>query len=168
MKRASLFWVLSATLAATAMVSCRKSGGTAPRGSSGPDWTPGWYVYFAGTDSGGQAVYWKNGQRTMLAPAGVGQGIAVSGSGVYVGGAVYKEVNSKVVTLAALWKDGTEQDLTDTGIAWAYAPAVSGTDVYVPGYVSRPAPQNYGAVYWKNGQPVILDSAVQDQATGIA
>ena len=168
MKKTTVFWLLAAALATGGAAACKKSHSPAPAGSSGPEWTPGWYVYFAGTDSGGQAVYWKNGQRTLLAPAGVAQGIAVSGSGVYVGGAAYKDIHSKVVTLAALWRDGMEQDLSDTGIGWAYAPAVRGTDVYVPGYISRPAPQNYAAVYWENGQLVVLDSTIRGQATGIA
>ena len=160
--RLCLFAALAAALLAGGTAGCKKSS-VAPTAESA--YTPGWDVYFAGQDSG-RAVYWKNGLRTVLGSAGIAQGIAVSGSDVYVGGGVTKAVNSEVINLAALWKNGVEEDLTDTS-AWAYTPVVSGADVYVPGYIGQWGGQPK-AVYWKNGQPVTLDSTNWAIATGMA
>jgi hypothetical protein len=154
MKKLGLFFLFG--LLWLVWTACKKS--SVPS-TAEPTYTPGWDVYFAGQDSG-QAVYWKNGLRTVLDPAGLAQGIAVSGSDVYVGGGVFKG------NLAALWKNGVEEDLTDT-TAWAYTPVLSGADVYVPGYIGSWGGQPK-AVYWKNGQPVILDSTEWAIATGMA
>jgi hypothetical protein len=163
----AVFWCLFAALAAAFLAGgtagCKKS--SVPS-TAEPAYTPGWDVYFVGQDSG-RPVYWKNGDRTMLAPAGLGQGIAVSGSDVYVGGGVTKAVHSEIINLAALWKNGVEEDLTDTISSWAYTPVLSGGNVYVPGYIDQWGGQPE-AVYWKNGQPVGLDSTNWATATGIA
>lgn len=160
MKKMTFFWLLSATLVACGVAGCKKSA-SKPK----PSWTPGSDIYMVGGDSG-RAVYWKNGDKTVLTP-GEGEGIAVSGSSVYVGGVSYRSVGSTTADLAAFWKDGVEEDLTNSGIAWAYQPVVVGADVYVPGYIFGPTPQVY-PVYWKNGQRVNLDPSLQGIATGMA
>jgi hypothetical protein len=158
-KKTIAFSLLAAGLLAGGITGCKKS---ANHGSAGPTWTPGSDIYIVGTDSG-HAVYWKNGVETVLGP-GAGAGITISGSSVYVGGVSYKNGTTE---LAAVWKDGVEQDLTDTGDAQASTPLVVGTDVYVPGIILWSAPQSY-AVYWKNGQLVYVDSAVRSWASQVA
>lgn len=134
-------------------------------GTTAPAWTSGKDIYFVGND-GGKAVYWKNGLETVLGP-GMGQGITLSGSSVYVGGVSHKTLGNDSVDLAAVWKDGVEEDLTDTGSAVANTPMVAGSDVYVPGLIERSAPQS-NAVYWKNGQLINLDSAARSWAWEVA
>lgn len=161
MKNIFAIWLLPALLMGGMEAGCKKSG-SAP---SKPTWTPGSDIYIVGQDTG-RAVYWKNGVKTVLGQ-GLGEGIAVSGSDVYVGGVVYKSVGGTVLDLAAYWKDGVEQLLTDSVTGWAYQPVVAEGDVYVPGYVFGPSPQVY-AVYWKNGQRVNLDPSLESSASGMA
>lgn len=153
------FWLLI-TIACTAGVTgCKKSS----KGSA-PAWTPGSDIYIVGVDSS-QAVYWKNGVKTVLG-TGEGEGITVNGTSVYVGGMSFKG-GPRSTEVAAYWEDGMEHDMTDTGVAYGYQPVVVGSDVYVPGYVFGPAPQVY-PVYWKNGQRITLDPSTQGIATGMA
>ncbi|AOM79699.1 hypothetical protein [Pedobacter steynii] len=104
-------------------------------------------VYISGyqIDDNGDyvATYWKNGQATKLATANPGSeanGIAVSGTDVYVAGKGKNE-NGKETILA-------------TGTS-AKAISVSGNDVYVAGFERNPEGINI-AVSWKNGQPTRL------------
>jgi hypothetical protein len=148
-------------LAVAGVLGCKKSNSSPPAPLT---WTAGSTVYIVGQDSG-RVVYWANGVKTVLAASGGGNGIMLSGSDVYVGGTVY--VAGGKTERAAYWKNGTETDLGDTGISWAFQPALKGSDLYVPGYVFGPTPQVY-PVYWKNGQRVNLDSSKRGVATGIA
>lgn len=140
---------------------CRKS---APAKSS---WTAGSDIYIVGSDNDGHAVYWKNGQKKVLASKGVGYGITVVGSDVYVGGVVYTAVGNN--TVAAYWKNGTETDLGPaTGASWSFQPVVQGPDVYVPGYVLEAGAGEIHPVYWKNSQQVLVESVPRGEVTGMA
>ena len=139
---------------------CKKSNSSRPAPLT---WTPGSTVYIVGQDSG-FVTYWTNGVKTRMTASGYGNGITVAGSDVYIGGTVF---SAGTVEKAAIWKNGVETDLTDTGIAWAFQPGVRGGDVYVPGYVFGPSPDVYPVV-WKNGQRIYLDATRRGIATGLA
>ncbi len=78
------------------------------------------------------------------------EGIAVSGSDVYVAGNVF---NSAGVT-AVYWENGGNATTLPTPSGRTYATAtaitVSGSDVYVAGYASNSTESNDTAVYWVN------------------
>ena len=74
-------------------------------------------------------------------------GIAVSGSDVYIAGAVF---GSDGALHATYWKNGVPTTL-DQKYSVATAITVSGSDVYVAGNRSVDS-----ALYWKNGTPVVL------------
>ncbi len=158
MKRILFFWILAVICCS----GCKKSG-SAPAKPAPISWTAGSSVYIVGSDSG-RITYWQNGVKTALG-MGDGNGIAVSGSDVYVGGTVFLPTGT--TEKAAYWKNGKETDLTDTGTAWAFQPALRGGDVYVPGYIFGPYQQVY-PVYWKNGERFNLDASTRGVATGIA
>ena len=93
-------------------------------------------VYFAGTDTLQNVVYWKNGDLTIAAPYG-GRGttlplihcIYVSGANVYVGGMSDRGV---------YWLNGTANFMQPRPGDGSYIGSinslfVSGTDVYHPG-----------------------------------
>jgi hypothetical protein len=99
-------------------------------------------MYIAGFDDG--PCYWKNGSRYSLPVGGSGegsaQGIAVSGTDVYITGHYYTGSGYQ----ACYWKNGVRTDLNGPdGFAWGIA--VSGTAVYVAG------DSDYHACYWLNG-----------------
>ncbi len=85
--------------------------------------------------------------------------VYVSGDDVYVVGYQHHE---KSKTVAKLWKNGIEQDVSDgTNHAFALSVFVSGSDVYVAGYESYDSPflefasgsiiRSSAAKLWKNG-----------------
>ena len=126
-------------------------------------------VYVAGTEtkpdatgrSANYAVYWKNGHEIMLTDGlsnAHAYGIAVSATDVYVVGVVER--------IATCWKNGVPESLSES-ISVARAVAISGSDVYVGGNVLEEG--HILAVYWKNGNPVMLsDTLNESQATSIA
>lgn len=65
---------------------------------------------------------------------------------------------------AVYWKNGVEVDLAPSGTAQAIT--VSGSDIYVGGYISDG--QNIEATYWKNGQQIQLEGAGVSHVFGIA
>jgi hypothetical protein len=161
MKHLFLIWLLPAALLACGVVGCRKSSG------SQAGWPAGYSLYMVGMDSG-KAVYWKNGVKTVLGP-GVGEGITLSGSSVYVGGIAGRTVGGVAISTAAYWKDGVEYDLEDTVFSYAFQPVVAGGDVYVPGFIFGPSSptQQVNPVYWKNGRRVYLGGTVYGSANGM-
>jgi hypothetical protein len=71
-------------------------------------------------------------------------------------------------TNAALWKNGVETILAPN--ATADAVAVSGSDVYVAGWVNSPGTPPYGgstATIWKNGVATALTNSGFSQANGL-
>lgn len=136
-------------------------------------------VYVAGCDDrtlspsapwsqGAVATLWKNGVAMTLPDDGKGSmatSIFVVGSDVYAAGYVLETketgpVSNLLYTVAVYWKNGVRVALTD-GVRSSDATSifVSGNDVYVAGnlyaYGVTP-PTNNQAMYWKNGNPVML------------
>jgi sulfur transfer complex TusBCD TusB component (DsrH family) len=121
-------------------------------------------LYAAGSDTVGDAVYWKNGVLHVVAhgyyPAassGTDPGafcIAVSGNDVYVGG-------YNINNMAVYWKNGIETRLVPT-LAGSFVSAVNGlfvagNDVYATAYLIVPGNGGENApAYWKNGVEVDL------------
>jgi hypothetical protein len=106
-------------------------------------------VYIAGFDEG--TNLWKNGVSQSLPTGsnGYANSVYVSDSNVYVAGNTYNATSGHGV--AALWKNGVVQNLTDgTTDAWATSVFVSGTDVYVTG-IEQNAAGIHSAMLWKNG-----------------
>lgn len=160
MRKLCLYLVL--VLAGSCDMACRKSSSTA----ANPRWTAGSDVYLVGADGAGQVVYWKNGQKTVVAPAGMGYGITVVGPDVYVGGVVF---NTPGINTAAYWKNSTETDIGPaTGISWGFQPVIQGSDVYVPGYFLDTTARGIFPVYWKNGRQIAVEAFPRGEATGIA
>jgi hypothetical protein len=114
-------------------------------------------IYFAGTDTLQNVVYWKNGVLTIAAPYG-GRGTTlpladcmyVSGGNVYVGGMADRGV---------YWLNGTAyfmqpQPNHNSYLSNVNSLFVSGMDVYNTGAmipIGLPAGVYLGASYWKNG-----------------
>jgi hypothetical protein len=108
-------------------------------------------IYFVGSDSAQDAVYWKNGQMNIVS-AYQGRGstlphvhcIYVSGTDVYVGG---------MFNQAAYWKNGAINYLQYSSINESVGSVssifVSGNDVYTTGYLMNTI--NGVPAYWKNG-----------------
>ena len=109
--------------------------------------------------------YWKNGVRTDLTLntdyAWV-DGIAVSGSDVYIAGSygeiTYNEETNIPISpyyTACYWKNGVKTDLSTNAHAIAGGIAVSGSDVYVAGRYTESTNSmttiTTTACYWKNG-----------------
>ncbi len=105
------------------------------------------------------AVFWKNSGLNVIptpfqvnSSAGV---IAVSGNDVYMGGTLekwyYTPVTSYYVDSVVYWKNGISTPLaSSTKPTGASGIAISGSDVYVTGYLLDDN-WNANAVYWKNG-----------------
>ena len=114
-------------------------------------------VYLVGGTMGpnADAVYWLNGQRTVLPKTGQrasANAIAVSGSNVYIAGWDGAGIwNNDDSADAVYWLNGRRTTLPRTGsIATAIAIAVSGSNVYIAGRDGN------DAVYWLNGQRFVL------------
>ena len=134
---------LVAILGLTFVLSC---GGGGNKGGDGGN------VYVAGTVNG-YATLWKNGIPAQLSAVdSKASSVFVSGNGdVYVAG--YTGVDYYYDTCRAmLWKNGIPTQLSAIN-SIANSVFVSGNDVYVAGY-----DYDYGAVLWKNGTQVVLNS----------
>ena len=78
---------------------------------------------------------------------------------VYVAGVE----NNGVFDVAKYWKNGIPVDLSDgSSQASANSIVVSGSDVYVAGWVRNSSTQKAVAVYWKNGIAVNLTDGSHD------
>lgn len=126
-------------------------------------------VYVAGSTSenipgNSYAVIWKNSNPSILTSLNNSNGtgcyaIKFSGADVYAAGAVNG--------VAKLWKNGTEQPLTNPAIASANVAvvgiAIEGANVYVVGYGG-------GTFFrvWKNGTPTDISTTGEGYPTSIA
>lgn len=114
--------------------------------------------------------YWKNGNVTILTDSlksGTVNSVFVSNNDVYMAGNETSQVNN----LVEYWKNGVAVPLIDGPIAGsANSIFVSGNDVYVAGNERIHQLQfNYAAVYWKNGNRIVLsnDSIESANATSV-
>ena len=124
-------------------------------------------IYMAGYGSG--AKLWKNGVVQKL-DGHIAYSVFVSGGDVYVvGEKVVRESYGfggrgmpAIITAAILWKNGSEQYLTDgTNTAYAASVFVSGEDVYVAGSHNSPT-------VWKNGfEQKLSDAPFHGRVTSI-
>jgi hypothetical protein len=123
------------------------------------------------------ATLWTNGVATALtdgsfpgAPSDFystsATGIFVDGPDVYVSGFSSQCVDtacSSVVAIPVYWKNGVVVELTSAAnqppVEAADSIFVSGSDVYVAGFMYNTPVTESSAVYWKNGVQVVLDSA---------
>jgi hypothetical protein len=100
-----------------------------------------------------QCLVWKNGsfQYTLGDVYGYGNAISVVGSDVHVGGLLYEAPDH----YATIWKNQTPSILGtfSTWTSEVLGSAVSGTDVYMVGYIG-----NTGKL-WKNGTDMNLANA---------
>ena len=128
---------------------------------SGSDVYVGGWVQDAG-DTHSRAVYWKNGIETSLTDgttSSMVNSIAVNGSDVYCAGQNNQpdEGNSGGLNKAACWKNQTQIPLNGAVVAsdgtFARGIALSGTDVYVTGYIIS------GVALWKNGSLQTIDDS---------
>jgi hypothetical protein len=111
-------------------------------------------VYVCGIASNGQhgvARYWKNGSRITLGKdidMSAALAIAVPGNDVHVAGWGGKRDGP---FYAKYWKNGVEVPLTDQSETNSFAIdiAISGSDVYIVGYVQKGVTSE--AKIWKNG-----------------
>lgn len=112
-------------------------------------------VYFAGSDSVGDAAYWKNGILNVAGKTsypGTNAGVFcmyVSGNDVYLGG-----VNNG--STGTYWKNGVATVLQSPGNGYyvtnVHSIYVSGNDVYALGNLIVPINGGTNApAYWKNG-----------------
>lgn len=150
-------WRFGALFIMLAFSACKKSSNNQIKKNIDAD------VYVAGLDNG-DAVYWKNGAETKLTNKCLqcyAQGIAVgTGGDIYVAGV--KTYNG-LDYMAVYWTNGTPSYLTDStkGIeSFANALSLSGSDVYVGGYIV-----SSGATWWKNG--IAYPVNTQSAASGI-
>jgi hypothetical protein len=115
-------------------------------------------VYVVGSDEF-NIEYWKNGNPIKLMDGyGRGLSIAVSGNDVYTSG--WNSI-SNGKRIAFISKNSTLTNLVSSDNSketFGYSVAVSGNDVYVAGSVDDFANNKYDAVYWKNGNLVVLSS----------
>jgi hypothetical protein len=165
MKNTFFLGLLPAALAVVIIAGCKKSA-SAP---SPPAWTTGADVYFVGQDTG-RVVYWKNGVRTVMGP-GEGQGIAVSGSDVYVIGTVNQDTN-------LVWKDGQrlvnsyasagkpyDQILVSGGNI--YVVSYGGYEVNFTGYIQMPGVSQVSSMSF-NGSDIFVAGARDSAGEGWA
>ncbi len=132
-------------------------------------------VYFVGTDTTGEASYWKNGVRSDIIPnetkTNADYSIAVSANNLYIGG-------TDSLSRATIWKNGIPQNLQLT-TAGSYATAVTylfanGTNIYavaelmVPASMSASIYSNFNTIpaYWKNGIETDLPLGGDSYGTG--
>jgi hypothetical protein len=123
----------------------------------------GWYLT---GQSGGKAVYWKNGEMIPLTDGSerysIAGGIALAEGGVYIAGnyggpRVYarghdeaEDWRGRYGGTAVYWKDGEMINLE--GGSAAHDIAVDGGDVYVSGAKEPRRGASQQAVLWKNGE----------------
>ena len=117
-------------------------------------------IYFVGTNSFGEAVYWKNGLQNNIITnetrANAVYSVAVSVNNLYIGGA-------DSMSMGAIWTNGIRENL-QLSIPGSYAVSVSslfahGTDTYAVAQLMAPASTSNGnyynfyamPAYWKNG-----------------
>ncbi|MBS1508585.1 MAG: hypothetical protein JSS79_18255 [Bacteroidetes bacterium] len=101
-------------------------------------------------------VYWKNGTPVTIIDTTSFQvnALATSASDVYVSG--YSEpAGLLTVRNATCWKNGSIVFRAPSP-SYAMGVAVSGSDVYLAGYIPGNDAQHNTAVYWKNGVAVTL------------
>lgn len=132
-------------------------------------------VYISGTASDATlrtsvAEYWENGKVNYLYSGNAysyATGIAVSLGNVYVAINV-RSTNGNYI--AGFSKNGIATILSDSTVgAEASAIIVSGSDVYVAGYLADAATNKAVAAYWKNGKLVLLgNSSFISSASGIS
>lgn len=97
-----------------------------------------------------QAVYWRNGIKTVLAPNATATRIFVDSTGTnfYIAGSIGK--------MACYWKNGIIHLLHCSGSAYDAEQAndivVKGNDVYLAGMVQSVSSGKEYALYWKNDQ----------------
>ena len=100
-------------------------------------------------------VYWKNEVPTTLPDIRVSNQILVSGNDVYITGSSLTS-NNTATAAAVYWKNGNlinlTQNIPNIVAAFTKGVAVSGSDVYVCGYLYSGYNDSLDAVYWKNGQ----------------
>jgi hypothetical protein len=144
----------------------------------------GYLVYNTVVLGGPIAAFWENGTVTDLtnysshgdlAAVSEANGIAVSGSDVYVAGWQYVPIEVApgdyiYGQAAALWKNGVVTDLTDgTWQADALGVTVSNSgDVYVVGWTTNTTTGNIVATYWKNGVATYLDDGTTTNSAASA
>jgi hypothetical protein len=119
----------------------------------------------AGYESNGEvdiAKYWINKQEVILSDGttnAYANSIVASGNNVYVAGTYYDK--KFTWSRAVIWKNNNVMKLPATSTSSrANSIFVSGRDVYVAGY-------DNGAVYWKNGEEVRLNTDGQSAASSI-
>jgi len=142
---------------------------------SGPD------IYIGGWDRGGIPVYYKNNIRNELKGGINGDivGLTISGKDVYITGAT--DGNEKLTYLKNRipveidWSVGNSDSFHASGIAFASAVAISGSDVYTLGGIFDTITNSNITIgvpmiaYWKNDQLNILGaSSAYALPTGIA
>jgi hypothetical protein len=131
---------------------------------SGSDVYIGGFSYKLGTSAYQVGKYWKNGVPVVLtdsANEGKVNSIFVSNNDVYAAGSQTGLVKNTV----EYWKNGVPVLLMDTARAGdALSIFVSGTDVYVAGYDHLEDHPYDAAVYWKNGNRVVLSDAAIENA----
>ena len=103
-------------------------------------------------------VYWKNGAPATIPDIHFSSEILAVQNDVYIIGASLASSNagSGSTAAAVYWKNGSmvnlTQNLPDVVAAFTKGIAVSGSDVYLCGYLFTGYNDTLDAVYWKNGQ----------------
>lgn len=119
-------------------------------------------LYVAGKDvyllSGTGNGYWKNDVWTTVTAGNSqfipGYSMAVSDNSVYISGTAYNSSYYYYSYSAGYWKNGRWNTLEFTYDSAAYTITVSGSDVYIGGYMktySSTYSTTYISGYWKNG-----------------
>lgn len=136
---------------------------------AGPDVYIGGHTFNMASPGFEIGKYWKNGVPVVVtdsANKGRINSIFVLNNDVYMAGHQANQLNNTV----EYWKNGIAVPLIDAPEGGeAFSIFVSGTDVYVAGYDFVDHHQKQSAVYWKNGNRVVLsnDSIEQAEATSI-
>jgi hypothetical protein len=107
------------------------------------------------------AQYWKNDQ-LLFRESEVSNGLSIFtlDNDVYMAGILYPP--GSLTSVACYWKNGQRFDLTDrSGVAMAKSVFVTDNHVYVAGMI------NNQAVYWKDGDAIILTTGSNSMANAI-
>jgi len=128
-------------------------------------------IYVVGVSTYHQALMWKNGIKTELAPQKLvssANSVFVTKTGdVFVAGFVDYPSGNNNGNIATLWKNGEAINLISSGTnAEAYSVYVSDGNTYVVGSESD-KDWNSNALYWKNGKPVALEGATNAEACSV-